>query len=146
MKKVAAIMKEYTYVLTFDRKCPDGEWRIMKGDFLEGEVVLRHPYNPDQNDGVPPAEIRARYEEVVGRPEFIPYDESSPVNVVEMMADEDDCAWDQPCAFGYRVEQHAVYCHNEKWLYAPRKCRRGKDWPHAECRGFRPNPTRWSPT
>ena len=57
---------------------------------------------------------------IIGRPEFIDYDEPPQMpNIVEMVADQDDCAWDQPCAFGYRVEHHAVYCHNEKWLYAP---------------------------
>jgi hypothetical protein len=35
--------------------------------------------------------------------------------------DEDDCAFDQPCKFGYRVDGHSVYCDNKKSPY--RKCR-----------------------
>lgn len=66
------------------------------------------------------------------------------LNIVELVADDDDCAFDQPCLHGNRVESHAVYCHNERWPQAPRKCRRswytgGKD-PDWGCPGFAPNP------
>ena len=65
-------------------------------------------------------------------------------NIVELMADESDCAFDQPCIYGHRVESHAVYCHNDKWPDAPRKCGYGEDtWsgvPHSECPGFKVNP------
>jgi hypothetical protein len=96
-----------------------------------------------------PADVRAKYEELLGRSEFLPDAAPEPpafVNIVEMISDSDDNAWDQPCAHGYRVAGHAVYCHNERWLYAPRKCRRGEqwdgtDWPHAKCPGYKPNPT-----
>ena len=60
-----------------------------------------------------------------------------------MLADEDDCAWDQECAYGHRVEQHAVYCHNPD-PDMPRKCRMG--WytggrrPDNMCIGFKPQP------
>ena len=43
------------------------------------------------------------------------------VNLVELIADES--AFDQPCAFGHRVEGHAVYCHSAH-PDSPRKCRR----------------------
>lgn len=46
------------------------------------------------------------------------------VNFVELTADPEDCGFDQPCGHGHRVESHAVYCHNNKWADAPRKCRR----------------------
>lgn len=68
----------------------------------------------------------------------------SNINPVELMANQEDCAFDQPCIFGNRVEGHAVYCHNEKWFESPRKCRRtwytgGKD-PDEACTGYEPNP------
>lgn len=66
------------------------------------------------------------------------------VNIVELVADHDDCAFDQPCKFGHRVECHAVYCHNDKWKEGPRKCRRtwytGGEVRDEDCEGFAPNP------
>lgn len=112
-------------------------------------VVFTLPFKEEHWElDVPPDELRAKYEELEGRPEFVNWDDPPAMpNIVELVADEDDCAWDQPCAFGHRVESHAVYCHNDKWLYAPRKCRRrqasswlGEAWPHEDCRGFKPNP------
>ena len=47
----------------------------------------------------------------------------APINLVEMMAGPEDCAFDQKCKFGHRVEGHAVYCHSSN-PEAPRKCRR----------------------
>lgn len=151
-------MKNYTFILTFNNEAPKGEWRIL--DISEGgateamfdasKIVFRFPYTDEGNGtNVPPATVREKYEALVGRPEFINYDDPPEIpNLVEMIADEDECAWDQPCAFGYRVEHHAVYCHNEKWLYAPSKCRRhsgnsvwgDEAWPHDKCRGYKPNP------
>lgn len=73
-----------------------------------------------------------------------------PINIVELIAMDDgaDCAYDQPCKFGHRVEFHAVYCHNREWNDAPRKCKRGKsgygtDKPgrrERDCPGFELNP------
>lgn len=67
------------------------------------------------------------------------------LNVVELLAD-DDCAFDQPCRFGHRVEDHAVYCHNERWVDAPRKCRRtwytGGKVRDEDCPGYEPNDAR----
>jgi hypothetical protein len=67
-----------------------------------------------------------------------------PINLVELMSEPDECAFDQPCAYGHRVDGHAVYCHNTKWADAPRKCRRTwytdgkiKD---EDCPGYKPNP------
>ena len=66
------------------------------------------------------------------------------INLVEMCADAEDCAFDQPCAHGHRVEGHAVYCHNTTWAEAPRKCRRtwytGGVVRDEDCPGFTPNP------
>jgi len=65
-------------------------------------------------------------------------------NVVEILAEPRACGFDQPCAFGHRVEEHAVYCHNEQWVDAPRKCRRtwytGGKRRDEDCPGFEPNP------
>ena len=64
-------------------------------------------------------------------------------NLVEFCSDPDECAYDQPCAFGHRVEGHAVYCHNDEWPDAPRKCRRtwytGGETPDETCPGFKEN-------
>lgn len=99
-----------------------------------------------------PADMRAEYERILGRGEFSEMPEMPEMpNLVELVADEDECAWDQKCSHGYRVENHAVYCHNERWLYAPTKCRRGEwlarifggdpsGYAHEKCPGFMPNP------
>ncbi len=68
-------------------------------------------------------------------------------NLVEIAASvegDNECAFDQRCKFGHRVESHAVYCHNDNWDDSPRKCRRSwytngkvKD---EDCAGFEPNP------
>ena len=67
------------------------------------------------------------------------------INLVELItAGNDDCAFDQPCKHGHRVEGHAVYCHNDEWPDSPRKCRRtwytGGEVKDEDCPGFAPNP------
>jgi hypothetical protein len=66
-------------------------------------------------------------------------------NIVEAIQEQDaDCAFDQPCKFGHRVEGHAVYCHNDAWESGPRKCRRswysGGEVKDEDCPGYQPNP------
>jgi hypothetical protein len=65
-------------------------------------------------------------------------------NWVEMLADEDEIFWDQPCVYGCRIESHSVYCHNDKWREKPRKCRRtwytGGEIKDEDCPGFSLNP------
>lgn len=55
----------------------------------------------------------------------------------------DEVAFDQPCAYGQRVDGHAVYCTNHEWEDAPRKCRRtwytGGEVRDEDCEGFAPN-------
>ena len=73
-------------------------------------------------------------------PPSSPHKSMTTTNLVEMMSDGDDCAFDQPCHFGYRVEAHAVYCHCDAWPDAPRKCRRDRDnFRHEDCPGYVPN-------
>lgn len=118
------------------------EWSM-----VDDPVVWKHPWSENDEEPYPKA-VREKYEELCGRPEFIPFDEDaacgSTDQLVEMMAGEDGCAFDQPCKFGRRVESHAVYCHNDGWLYAPRKCRRtwytGGELRDEDCRGFKQNP------
>jgi hypothetical protein len=68
------------------------------------------------------------------------------INLVELLAmgDDDDCAFDQLCRYGHRVESHAVYCHNDTWPDAPRKCHRtwytGGKVRDEDCPGFAPHP------
>ena len=68
-------------------------------------------------------------------------------NIVELAASVEggeDTGFDQRCRFGHRVDGHAVYCHNDRWYDAPRKCRRS--WytngrvNDEECAGFEVNP------
>lgn len=141
----------YTYSLVYDRKSPKGRWQIIdmgdKGYCSSDDPVIWTIENavladPD-SDMHPPREVRAEYERLIG---FDPLKAPPPteiVNIVEVIADGDDCAFDQPCAYGHRVDGHAVYCHNDWWLYAPRKCRRswytGGETRDEDCEGYRPN-------
>ena len=63
---------------------------------------------------------------------------------MEDLADAEQCAFDQPCKHGHRVEAHAVYCKNKEWADAPRKCRRswytGGETKDEDCPGFEENP------
>ena len=65
------------------------------------------------------------------------------MNLVEMLADENECIYDQSCYYGHRVIGHAVYCHNYAWKGSPRKCRRshftGGEIKDEDCKGFKPN-------
>jgi len=49
-------------------------------------------------------------------------------NISELVSESEDDGggFDQPCAFGNRVPDHAVYCHNDAWPDSPRKCRRNR--------------------
>ena len=67
-------------------------------------------------------------------------------NIVELAAGtvgDNDCAFDQPCKHGHRVEGHAVYCHNDAWIDGPRKCCRtwytSGEVRDEDCPGFQPN-------
>jgi hypothetical protein len=68
------------------------------------------------------------------------------VNLVELAAAMDEQGFDQICAYGNRVEGHAVYCHcpPELWKDAPRKCHRtwwsGGETRDEDCPGFYQNP------
>ena len=106
--------KSYTHIHQFSADHPKGMWKILvarKGKewFLgdeeavwvgaEGEVKL--------DNGEPPQAVRDALVALLG------YDKAPTpkhaVNLVEMVADQEDCAFDQPCAHGFRVEDHAVY-------------------------------------
>jgi hypothetical protein len=143
--------RRFTYSLCFASPNWKGEWRIQDmGDkgycSFDDPIVWTFPWAESHDDlGQPPPEVRAKYEELLRESGWKPEPEPA-FNIVEMITDAADCAFDQPCAYGRRVESHAVYCHNETWLYAPSKCRRhrgnsvwgDKPWPHEECPGFKP--------
>lgn len=143
--------KEYTLELRFDSG-GFAEYRIVKlreryrtFDDRE-EVVFSRPYNDGEDLGGYnwPQDVRKKYEELTGKPEFSET-LTKPFNIVPaLLADKDEVAYDCPCAWAQRVINHAVYCENEGWLYSPRKCRRGPGaWtgePSQEsCPGFKPN-------
>jgi len=44
------------------------------------------------------------------------------INLVEIMAWDEEQSFNQKCKYGNLVEGHSVYCHN-KSKDAPRKCR-----------------------
>lgn len=120
------------------------QWEIVEGsDFPIGGIVARIEADDWEGDG-PPPNVRAEYERIIGyEPRPVDTNPLIRLGAVEMIAG--DCGgFDQPCAFGNRVEDHAVYCHNSHWLYAPRKCRRtwhsGGEVRDEDCEGFSPNP------
>jgi len=131
------------------RDCKDNEYSV-----FDAPIVWSRPRHPDdENSGeyFLPADVRAKYEELNGKPEFdsnftpekfMAGQIGVEPNLVELMDDEQ--AWDQPCLYGNRCGGHAVYCHNDGWLYSPRKCRRtwysGGKTRDEDCPGFSPNP------
>jgi hypothetical protein len=137
-----------------DEHGPNGTWYIADGPpYLKSKVIWSRQRTEDEDTGEYswPEDMRKEYERLLGRPEFVEIPEEQEPNLVELVADDDGCAWDQKCCFGHRVESHAVYCHNDKWLYAPRKCKRGEwladfyggdpaDYAHEKCPGFKANP------
>ena len=134
--------------LVFSREYSDGEYQICEAE-NENAIVWRRARDENENlgDHYWPQDMRAKYESLTGQLEFDPnWEGLSDKNLVEMISDNSECAWDQPCKFGYRVEDHAVYCHNAGWLYAPTKCHRrqsdsihGSAHPHEKCPGYFPN-------
>lgn len=137
----------YSYFLRFSGE--GGEWCVVdlstKGpaNDWDGDILFRHPYSEAEEDGSgePPAPVREVYEKLIG---YVPGAlQEPPLNLVELVSDEES-AFDQPCIYGHRVDGHAVYCHNDTWLYAPRKCRRtwytGGEIRDEDCKGYKPNP------
>ena len=142
---------EFSYCLSYSDKFPDGMWLIFKaGKFHDVAAddscaIAQIPHDDTwQGDG-PPPKVRAEYERLIGYvPRPVDLNPLTRANIVELAAEPGECGFDQPCAFGNRVEGHAVYCHNEHWLYAPRKCRRtwytGGETRDEDCEGYQPNP------
>lgn len=145
--------KDFTYGHTHGHRngVPYAEWHIdQRGDdgFFPHMFDPEHPHlwtfpfdESHWDLEEPPPEVRAKYEELIG---YDPDHEGEPfINVVEMISDEEG-GFDQPCMYGNRCGGHAVYCHNEKWLYGPRKCRRtwytGGERRDEDCPGYAPNP------
>lgn len=136
---------KYSYRCSFSER--GGFWQIVKiGDYgPDGDelVVWETEYGPLEKDPLyPPKVVRDKFEALIGyKPDAV----AEPVvNLVELFCDDEDSVFDQPCVYGNRVDGHAVYCHNEKWLYAPRKCRRtwytGGETRDEDCEGYKPNP------
>lgn len=130
----------------FDPEHPHGRYVISRGQYTEEyEILFSRAIGADEEWSLSPptADVAAEYERLIGKPEFSP--QPPTMNLVELLTGEEDSAFDQPCRFGHRVDGHAVYCHNEDWLYAPRKCRRtwytGGEVRDEDCRGFQPNPS-----
>jgi hypothetical protein len=147
--------RRYSYQSVHSRD--RAEWQIVDRElgshFDPKAIIWRCPYLREHDClAEPPKEVRVEYERLLAEAGQLPkpgIPENPFVNVVEMIQSDDaDCAWDQPCAHGHRVEFHAVYCHNEQWLYSPRKCHRSQkdpEWRHQDCPGFLANPL-WKPT
>lgn len=117
----------------------------------EWPIVWKRAYRGKEDDEESnlyqyPLDVKEAYLRLSGKEEFDKgWDETTVPNVVELIQDEDaDCAFDQPCKYGHRVEGHAVYCHNRGWEFAPRKCRRtwytGGKVRDEDCMGFKTNP------
>lgn len=147
MNEIAYRRTSYCHTFSWDKANVQTEvWEIRqskKHDYcsMSDPVVFRHivpPNTPDSERWAvePPLELRREFERLI---EYKPGDAvPGTTNIVELIADG-ECGFDQPCAFGNRVEDHAVYCHCDTWLYAPSKCRRNNtDFPYVECPGFKP--------
>lgn len=140
---------KYTYRKSFTRETEGGVWEIVPADSpFDAPAVWSMPHEPEHWElDEPPMEFRAKYEALNGAdgsvradPDWRPPD--AVPGVVELMDDADGSGFNQPCRFGYLVDGYAVYCHNERWLYAPRKCRRtwytGGERRDEDCPGFLP--------
>lgn len=137
--------EDYWKRLIFSHEAPGGEYQIVQGEWEAEKVIWRREYVEEENLGQYswPADMRSEYERLTGKPEFDPeWDGNSFVNLVEMISDEQ--GFNQPCAYGNLCDGHAVYCHNDGWLYSPRKCRRtwytGGEVRDEDCPGFVANP------
>lgn len=147
-------LKHFSYTLTGHE---DGGWIYYIHDTREkdfkdhlacfGKIVETVRVTDAEMDGPldPPQKFRDVWERII---EYKPDDEpvSEVVNIVEMMTldDNEGGGFNQLCAYGHLVEGHAVYCHNDGWLYSPRKCRRtwytDGETRDEDCEGFKPNP------
>jgi hypothetical protein len=133
-------MRKYSLELRFAGD--GGAYRIMMGE----KVAFSRPHVEDEDLGEYfwPADVRAEYQRLTGKSEFVETGER-PFNVVPaIFADDDEVVYDCPCVWAQRVKDHAVYCENSGWLYSPRKCRRGPgSWdgtpPQETCPGFKKN-------
>jgi hypothetical protein len=142
-----------------DHLHPNGLWIIedLDGPRESRTILWSRPRESDEDTGEYPwpLDMRQEYERLLNRPEFSQEPLPQEPNLVEFIAGlpggGDGCAFDQKCLHGNRVGTHAVYCHNDRWLYAPRKCRRGErfasiyggepaDYAHEKCPGFLSNP------
>lgn len=148
-------MREPTYSIgrEYNKHHPNGRWTITYlpagyGPCEGMEVVFETPVLEGDFDdsGEPPLRVRIEYERLM-KYDPAEWKNRASINAVELITAGRDCAFDQPCKWGRRVEWYAVYCHNPKWLYAPSKCRRraadswiGQAWPHELCAGFEKNP------
>lgn len=126
----------YEIVSSEQNRAPGDEPVVWSRPYVEGEDCEGRPF---------PKDVRQKYEELVGKPEFDPnWQGDYAVNLVELVDDEDGSGWNLPCRWAYCVANHSNYCHNDGWLYSPRKCRRGSLWygdePFETCPGFAPNP------
>lgn len=146
--------RAFSYFLQYNDEYPSGVWviyRLTKGNIggapaNKSKWIVTFPDEPSDHLGEPPAAVRGEYERLNGYEAIdgilVDARTTHDVTIVEMTANADQ-GYDQPCAHGNRVEDHAVYCHNGTWLYSPTKCRRTKynlDFRHEDCRGFVANP------
>ena len=143
--------RRYTYSLVFGSANPRGEWKITdmgdRGYSLDDDPVVFRCPTDEKDEFEMPATFKAKYEELCGRPEFIEFDEDAAcgtTNQIVEMITSDESRFDQLCKFGCLVPGHSVYCHNDGWLYSPRKCHRtwytGGETRDEDCPGFKPNP------
>jgi hypothetical protein len=137
---------------------------VVAFDLNPTRLVMRGVMSDDTADFLPPG-MKAGRVEVVTKEQYgaigesdepskvvaemfsLPYAKRArlvgrPLNIVELVGDP---SFNQSCRFGSLVEGHAVYCHNDWWVDAPRKCRRtwytGGEIRDEDCPGFEPRET-----
>lgn len=144
-------MNEMRYGISAEFSADGDSWVIRDyssalpdGSNYPGNIVWRREIKVGEfgADQYPP-DLRAEYERLTGLPEFYAPPEGNHPNIFNLVELVEDGNFNQKCRFGKLVDGHAVYCHNNGWLYAPRKCRRtwytGGEVRDEDCRGFAPN-------
>lgn len=143
-------MKHYHLTWIVPLSDGNGEYQILETDTEDADsgarkVVFVRPFGEHTGEYEFPEEMRKKYEELTGKPEF-------GENAVPPYLDAEDMrlvVHESACAFAQHHKFGGLYCGHTGWLYAPRRCHRGRENgegspPQESCPGFRPNPSQRS--
>ncbi|WP_072377308.1 hypothetical protein [Hyphomicrobium sp. NDB2Meth4] len=138
-------MKHYHLTWTVSLGSGNSEYQIVETDTEDADpderkVVFALPFDSPTGEYEFPEEMRKKYQELTGKPEFGP-DVIAPYLRREELK---HVVYESPCRWAQRHRGCGLYCGHIGWLYAPRKCRRGIENgegspPQETCPGFEPN-------